>query len=278
MRATTTRCLLFFALNAALVHLVAAQEPPATEDDAAKKFRAYAKEAAESYTIRLESSEGRQLTLRDQPVLRWANPLDGHNSHGDVFLWTDEGRPAAVLSLYEYTAAKGTIHEHHEFCSLATVPLVTEVASGRNWSPKEAGLTFAPLPAAPAPAGSAVRRLAQMRELAARFTGKKTTRGDAEVRELRLMPQPVVRYESKYHEVLDGALFALVEANDPEVFVLIEARPVEGKLQWHYGLARMNSLGLAVSLDEAEVWKADLLPWRDALNRKDLPYTAFTIR
>jgi hypothetical protein len=40
----------------------------------------------------------------------------------------------------------------------------------------------------------------------------------------------------------------------------------------------MNSLRLAVSLDGREVWQAEQLAWRDALNRKDLPYTAFTIR
>lgn len=259
----------------------AADEAPDSEMDAAKKFQAHAKESAASYEIHVETAEaaeGRKLVLRDEPILRWANPVDGHNSHGDVFLWTDEGRPAAVLSLYDYTSADGAQHEHHEFCSLATEGLITKGPGGRNWSPKDPGVTLSPLPDAPPPSSTAVRRLGQMRELASRFTGEKITRLDRQTRELRVLTQPVVRYQSELHMVTDGALFALVEANDPEVFLMLETRPIEGKPQWHYGLARMNSVALSVSLDAKQVWNADLLPWGQALNRKDRPYTAFTIK
>jgi hypothetical protein len=256
----------------------AAEPDDSAAAQAAKEFQAHAKAEAAAYEIRAESAEGPVLQLQGDAVLRWANPLGGRNAHGDVFLWTDEGRPAAVLSLYEFTSPDGVVHEHHEFCSLATGPLVTKAERGRSWSPKEPGVKPVPLPDAPPPAGSAVRRLSQMRELASRFAGKKTTRPEGEVRDLRVLTQPVFRFESKKHQVLDGALFALVEANDPEVFLMLETRVVDEKPQWHYGLARMNSLRLQISLDEAEVWNAELLPWRDALNRQDLPYTAFTVR
>jgi hypothetical protein len=116
-----------------------------------------------------------------------------------------------------------------------------------------------------------------MRELAARFTVEKTTR-ENETRALRLLSQPVLRYESKLHQVSDGALFAFVEATDPEIFLMLEVRPIHDEPRWHYGLTRMNSIRLSAALDDKTVWTAETLPWNQALNRTDLPYTAFTIR
>lgn len=249
-------------------------------NDAAKQFQAYAKSCATAYEISVAPANGepRKLALAAEPILRWTNPLAGRQAHGELYLWTDDGRPTAVLSLYRWTAPDKVVHEHHEFCSLVDSPLATSGPENRKWSPKTAGLTMTPLPGAPPPSESPRLRLSQMRELAGRFSGKKTTREEQETRELRLLRQPVVRYESKRNEVSDGALFALVEHTDPEIFLVLEARPAEGKVQWHYACVRMNSLRLMISLDDREIWQAEQLAWRDALNRVDLPYTAFTIR
>jgi hypothetical protein len=183
-----------------------------------------------------------------------------------------------VLSLYEYTTPDGVVHEHHEFCSLATGPIVGDGPVGRDWSPPEAGITFTLVPDAGEPVASPVRRLAQMRELAGRFSGFKITREDREKRDLRLLSQPVIRYESKHHGVTDGALFALVEATDPEIFLVIEARPHDGRVRWQYALARMNSLWLAASYADQQVWEADVLPWGQIMGRKDKPYMIFVTR
>ncbi len=75
------------------------------------------------------------------------------------------------------------------------------------------------------------------------------------------MSQPVLRYESKHHEVTDGALFALVEATDPEAFLVLEARPESGAVPWHYALARMTSLWLAAPYQGEQGWEADALLW-----------------
>jgi hypothetical protein len=247
------------------------------EVEAAKKFQAYAKTNAATYEMRAGAPDGRTLTLCESPLLRWSNPLGGRQAHGEVFLWTDDGRPAAVLSLYQWTGPDGAVHEHHEFCSLATGPLTTDGPGNRDWSPRAPGVALQPLDGAPPPGDSPRQRLVQMRELAAGFTAEKTTRED-EKRALRLLPQPVLRYQSKLHDVADGALFAFVEATDPEVFLILEIRSAGGEPRWHYGLARMNSIRLAVSLGERLAWSVEMLPWSEALNRRDLPYTAFTIR
>jgi len=263
---------------------VGGQDPAPTaaetgpEAEAAKRFQAYCKQTSATYEMRANSATGTKLSLILEPILRWSNPVGGRQAHGEVFLWTDDGRPGAVLSLYRWTGPDGAVHEHHEFCSLATGPLVTDGPGNRDWSPQEAGVRLIPVPGAPVPATSAVRRLSQMRELAERFTAEKTTREEMQARELRLLTQPVHRYSSERHAVLDGALFSLVEATDPEIFLLLEARPAQGLSQWHYAFARMNSIRLAASYQGQKVWEAPLLPWIQALNRSDQPYTAFSIR
>ncbi len=138
-------------------------------------------------------------------------------------------------------------------------------------------MAFKPLPGAEPPADSSARRLRQMRELASGFSGEKTTRND-EVRDLRMLPQPAFRYEMKQPnaDVLDGALFALVEANDPEAFVLLEARTVGAAYSWQYALARMQSLRVTVSYRGQQLWEAPALPAKDVYNRTDKAYTSFT--
>lgn len=259
-----------------------AQDEAATgpEAEAAQQFQEYAKEEAAAYNARDANDHGHKLSLVAEPILRWTNPLGGRKAHGEVFLWTDRGRPSAVLSMYEYTDAEEKVHEHHEFCSLAKSGLHFSSPRPLAWSPAEPGIDLRPMADAPSPADAPRKRLTQMRELAARFTGEKTTRQN-ETRDLRMLSRPVYRYEADVDDVvdlLDGALFAFVEATDPEVFLWIEASDAGGKPVWHFAAVRMNSIRLALSLDGKPAWEVETLPWREALNRRDLPYTAFQVR
>jgi hypothetical protein len=99
-----------------------------------------------------------------------------------------------------------------------------------------------------------------------------------EKRDLRLLPQPLLRYESKHHGVIDGALFALVEATDPEALLVLEARESGGEAEWQYAFARMNSLWLGAKLDDTNVWQADQLPWGQVMRRGEKTYMIFPIR
>jgi len=73
--------------------------------------------------------------------------------------------------------------------------------------------------------------------------------------------------------VADGTLFVFAEATDPEVFLLLESRPVKGALEWQYGLARMVSVRVQVSYAEKPIWEVDTLPYEDYRNRPEQPYT-----
>jgi len=180
-----------------------------------------------------------------------------------------------VLCLFEMTENGGT-REYHELCSLASGGLVTALSGNRNWSPAAAQLTMAPLRDAPPPAESPRQRLGQMRELAGRITCEKTTR-TGDTRALRLLSQPLARYESKTHEVIDGGLFAFVEATDPEVFSAGDA-----KSRHHAPMAlRLSSHGQRAdggfARRECHLGSRNA-PVRRYRNRPDLPYNAALAR
>jgi len=245
------------------------------EAEATKRYQSYAKETAAKYDLKTAGDQPRQLKLRDESLLRWTNPLTANKAHGELFLWTDRGRPAAVLSMYEYTDPMGVVHEHHEWCSLALGPI--QASGPKEWSPAVAGIELRPIPGAPPPADTPTRRLRQMRDLGEGFTAEKTTRLNV-TRTLRLQSQPTYRYEVGDPEVVDGGLFALVEATDPEIFLCLEARLVKGQPIWHYALARSNSVRVAASYQGQPIWEAPALTPRDTYDRKDLPYTALRIK
>jgi hypothetical protein len=83
--------------------------------------------------------------------------------------------------------------------------------------------------------------------------------------ELRLLPQPLYRYESTDPDVLDGAVFAFVTSagTDPEVLLVVEARKAPGPapLAWHYAVARFSDLTLSVRHKGKEIYKAAPIPW-----------------
>ena len=95
------------------------------------------------------------------------------------------------------------------------------------WLPKGGGLVGQKLEG-PAPADGKVQRLTQMRALAARFAVTCYDSNTNEPRELRLLTQPLYRFEAEKHKISDGALFAFVITNDPEMFLLLEAATDKG--------------------------------------------------
>jgi len=256
----------------------AADESPSgkvTADSA--EFQAHAKEAASAYKIQRGSDPAQELSFHHGSILRWSNPVGGKETHGEVFLWTDRGRPEVVLSLYEFVGSGDVVREQHEFCSLSSTKLTARTPQKALWAPRAAGLKMEPLPDAAAPADSARARLREMRTYAERFTSDKTTR-EGVTRQLRLLTQPIYRYDGTHPEILDGALYAYVEATDPEILLLIEARSKDQGYEWTFGFARLNSVQLRAFYLEKTIWEASLLSWRDALDRADEPYTAFRIR
>jgi hypothetical protein len=245
-------------------------DPPKDEKALAEAFRAFAKQEAAAYTIRLEGSD-RPLVLQPEPVMTWANPVIG-TIYGDVFVWTADGRPAAVASIYRFYSPNP--HRDNEFHSLALGKLTAQRDGASVWAPSRGGLELKPIPGAPAPADSAAVRLRQMRALAQEFTGGQTSSQRVD-RDMRLLAQPIYRYENTKGDLIDGGLFAFVLGTDPDVFLLIEARrPPAGAPEWCFGATRMHRINLRLNHRGRAVWNVPEITYRQTRDRRE-PYTVF---
>jgi hypothetical protein len=231
---------------------------------------------AAGYVLRVGSETGRKLELRAEPILHWTNPVPEKQMQGEVFLWTDDGRPAAVLNWFEMSE-DGALQTFHEFTSLAEEGLLGTGPANRRWTPGASAVKISALNGAPMPAITPWQRLSQMRALATQFVCEKTDR-KGQTQTLRLLSQPIARYESTKHHVIDGGLFTFVEATDPEAFLLLEVKPVGDRLQWHFGMARMASVKIQASFHDNVVWQVKTLPFEDYRNRADQPYALLPAR
>ena len=119
------------------------------------------KQSAARYQIAKDTERTKNLTLSQEPVLRWTNPLRA-TFGGAVFIWTADGRPEVVASVYRYTENGKTVQDE-EFQSLATAELTATRDGQTIWAPRTAGISLAPIPGAPRPAATAAERLRQMR-------------------------------------------------------------------------------------------------------------------
>jgi hypothetical protein len=213
---------------------------------------------AAAFTIYRDAGRKEAVVLRREPIYRWTNPTRVGGQVGDVFIWTHRGRPEVVASIFSHPSEKRDQRVIcHELHSLSPAVLVVEHPGPNTWVPQAAGVELAPVDGAPVPAATAAERSVQMRSLARQFGGRALSdRGQNW--DLRLLPQPLYRYESSDPAVIDGALFALISSagTDPEILLLLEARKTEGGAAWVFGAARFSDMNLWLSHKDKVVWSS----------------------
>lgn len=214
-----------------------------------------------------------ELQLNPKPILRWTNPASGR-MYGEIYLWTANGRPEAVMSLYKVWEPKwGFAGELH---SLSRTNLVAERDKSVAWKCEEPGIVLHDVPDAPAIAETAPRRLQQMRAMSHDFTAvlidyRRNEQGERQA--LRLLTSAVYRYSSPDNDVIDGAMFAFVLGTDAEVLLLLEARGAKDASRWQHALARLNSDELAAFWKEKEVWRVG----KATYNERVKPYASMSL-
>jgi hypothetical protein len=269
MRIRSTFYLLILATAWPALGVLAPGDEATDEKARSAEVAELAKREAGSYVLARDNDDAK-IALVPDSVFQWTNPVNGI-VHGRLMLWTANGRPEAIVGVYKwYHPFK---HRSNEFMSLSTSTLVARRDGLVAWNPRRPGVEFKPIPDAPAPASTPAARLRQIRELAKDFIGRETTRENV-VRELRLLTQPIYRYDAASPDVADGALFVLAQGTDPEAFLLIEARKLDGAFRWQYALARMNSIALRVEHKGREVWSLPIMEWSSVQNHRE-PYTTF---
>lgn len=244
-------------------------KPQAEEDNASDALR-ITTAAAELYEFELPGEPLRKLKLHPRSILRWSNPVAGE-IYGNVFVWTLDGRPTVVGSIYQWYSPM--THGSHEFHSLTTDTLEGEREGAVVWSTSQPGIEWRSVPDQPMVADSQATRTRQLRALSRRFQVRKTDR-EEETRELRLLTQPLFRYGDPDSEVIDGSLYAFVQGTDPEVLLLVEAIKTAEGVEWRYALARMNSVKFVARYQGQEVWRKERSVWKDVKSGRQ-PYTSF---
>lgn len=228
-------------------------------DDAAtptaqEKLQAMHLQEGARWQMFLDKDRHTKAVLNTKPIYIWTNPLRSHGQHGSVFVWTHRGRPVVVGSIFSHPELERRMI-CHEFHSLSEGPLLPERGPGEErWEPK-APVKMLPLVGAASPDTSPARRLLQMRSLAREFTAHSIDYME-ERWELRLLSQPLYRYEKPEGEVLDGALFAFVTSagTDPEVVLVLESRQMGEKPAWYYRAIRFSDSNLYVQHRGKEIW------------------------
>jgi hypothetical protein len=213
---------------------------------------------AAGFSIFLDAQRTQKLELQRKPVYRWTNPTRSGGQSGEVYVWTYRGRPEVVGSIFSHPMADRVRRMIcHELQSLSLAVLVVDREASEQWVPQAPGIELKPVAGAPAPAGTAAARLTQLRALAREFSGRSLSEQGKEW-ELRLLPQPLYRYESTDPDVIDGALFALVSSagTDPEIMLLIEGRKTPSGPEWVYAAARFSDMSLWLNHKGREVWSA----------------------
>jgi hypothetical protein len=268
--------------TAGLAQKTADPKPKESETPAKPENIEYALKLTQAAALEYEFTAGsdekekeKPLELQREPILKWSNPARGE-VHGNVFVWTREGRPLIVGSLFKWFSP--FTHMSHEFHSFAEQPITGKFHGDQVWKTSEAGVRFVDVPKAPAPAANEAQRLLQMKQLAKDFSGTKREKEDPNLIELRLLPQPIYRYAAPKQNILSGGLFTLVHGTDPEIFVLIEARGEKAdSASWQYAVTRMTGVEVHLRYQDKEVWSEDALTSKQIYSHERV-YTNFMFK
>ena len=257
--------------------VMVAQDAGEENKDATSDWMKFYAQRAEQYEMGLEGDD-RKLELFPTTLLQYTNPERGRQQHGAVFLWTLEGVPQAIGTIWSITDLKDAAVRRvtHEFHSLsqrdlwAQRPPAVEERMNVNrqvgaWNPKGPGIEFQQVQPEGKIAQTAVARLIQMRHLAGQFEASAIARQDQSNVPLRFLRSPLTRYSAAEQGIVDGCIFAYVVGTDPELFLVIECRRDEdGQLAWYFAPARFTGLALRLRHQNKEVWRCDPLVVRTA--------------
>jgi hypothetical protein len=197
--------------------------------------------------VQRDGKDDKALRPRSRPLLKYNDPARGYPAAA-VWRLGESGRPRGLVSLeYWLRAETDEPRLMFEFNSFTTDKFeLKPEKDDTTWRSDGTAPEFAVLPGAPKPAAGEKQRLIQMRALARRFTASEKHMG--EFSSLRLLPQPIDRYEDTEHGITDGGVFAFAYGTNPEVVLLIEC---EGDA-WRYALSRMSWSESVVKLDDKE--------------------------
>jgi hypothetical protein len=246
-------------------------QPSQAEKRAARRLEIM-RGAIDDFQVRSSEIEDESaLTFSDRPLLRYHDQSreagEGLRGVVDAALWRlgTAGRPKAIVTLEIYLADEGDPVLTYEFVSLTPQKFdMNRRAHGVQWLPHGTQLSMETLRGLAKPADTPRARLSQMRELARRFTAEEKL--FEERISLRLLAQPIDRYDDETAGILDGAVFVFANGTNPEMGLLLEC----SDKQWSFGTFRLASAALFAQFDGKSIAVAD----KPKGYPVDAPYTA----
>lgn len=250
--------------------LVDADEPSndaETQKQIANHWIGVSREYAKTYSIFPQVNPDSPFELYDHAVFQHIQTVRG-NDIGAVHLWIHEdGRPAAIATVFGWTISNDSRMLHNELHSLADEP-ISATRSGRLfWESKEAGTQWTPVPDAPSPQDSPRRRRAEAKQLAKKFTSYMIDRR-GERWELRRVPTPIYEYDVKNDPKRGGAIFAYCRGTDIETLLLLEVRDAQRERRWEFTCAKFTDYEPHMVVAGKDVWK----PFEDAYQQSGNPH------
>ena len=200
------------------------------------KYVAWLVDRLNTYRIHRDN-DNRLAELKRSPLMRWFNPISG--ARGGVFLWTIDNVPVVIMKCH--------VNDRKKHCVESGVMVANGSRMTRNqqtlWNPARSALVEFEVDDLP-PSESTVRRLIQMRRIAASINVKDDWGESEEPYKLRPLTSPIYRYSSPTGGVVDGAIFAYAQGSNPEAIVIIESVQRNDKLLWRCGFARLTGYRL----------------------------------
>ncbi|OYV96418.1 MAG: hypothetical protein B7Z73_00740 [Planctomycetia bacterium 21-64-5] len=230
-----------------------AQTPAAKEpsDDEKEQLR-IAKRHVMNLNMRVLGGADGAVPPVDRPLLAYGDPART-TSHGTLWAFGTRGRPDAFMELWQGTETQTFWYQ--SLIRAGDRRLVLELPGGRQWRPPQEKIARNLIGDAAPPSANRPGRLRQLKSLARRFTAYEVGDPDRARFELRLLVQPVHRYDDADHALQDGAAFIFAHGTNPELVLLIEALGTAvDQAHWHYSAFPSSSAELHVELDGHEVW------------------------
>jgi len=249
------------SLLIALLIVAAGQPEPKADEKANSAARLkFMQDTAAGIRIHVGDAEGADLELESRPVMRWDNQRSLIHDAA-TFVWLADHRPQVIGGVWIKND-----QAWFDLQSLSPQPLMGTIDGTQRWSTSRPGISWQAVAGAPQPAASRGERLRQMKQLAQGFSlyAVKTAPDydEGSIWHLRMLPQPVYRYDAK--ATVDGAIFAFAQGTDPEAYLILESREEKGVGHWQFGIGRACGWELHAKRGDVEIWSLPKWKLHDA--------------
>lgn len=199
-----------------------------------------------------------QLKRNEKSLIDWTNNVRYGQTNGSVFVWPHEGRVAVVGTVFSHGDRRAPSRRvvARSMLRMCEAEVVAKADGVDFWKPSDVGMLRAQRITSVEVPSTDVKRLTQMRRIAATFSADIVETDNVE-RSLRLMRTPIYRYEPVPNsKAIDGAMFVFsTEGTDPEALLLLEAIQDSNGTHWEYAIGRFTKVDIRVYKDSNLIWE-----------------------